>query len=77
MKSYKLIHQLLNLVADFESKNTDRELCLSEFSGFLINHLSQANSESAADVRFGDKYDHSQQSAYQICKLPRLSTNQK
>ena len=66
MKSYKLIYQLLNLVEDFESENKDRDLTLSEFSGFLINHLSQANSEAAADVRFGDNYDHSKQSAYQI-----------
>ena len=66
MKNYKLIHQLLKLVEDFESENTDRELSLSEFSGFLINHLGQANSEAAADVRFGDKYDASTQLAYQI-----------
>jgi DNA-binding MarR family transcriptional regulator len=66
MKSYKLIHQLLNLVEDFESENTDRELCLSEFSGYLINHLTQSNSESAADVRFGNNEDDSQQLAYQI-----------
>ena len=60
------MHQLLNLVKDFENENTYRELSLTEFSGFLINHLTQDNSESAADVRFGDKYDASTQLAYQI-----------
>jgi len=66
MKSYKLVHQLLKLVEDFEDKNTGRELCLSEFSGFLINHLSTSHSVSGADVRFGKNEDNSQQLAFQI-----------
>jgi DNA-binding MarR family transcriptional regulator len=66
MKSYKLVHQLLKLVEDFEDENTGRELCLSEFSGFLINHLNQFNSISEADVRFGKNEDDSQQLAFQI-----------
>ena len=66
MKSYKLVHQLLKLVEDFEDENTGRELCLTEFSGFLINHLSAAKSLSGGDVRFGKNEDDSQQLAFQI-----------
>jgi len=66
MKSYKLVHQLLKLVEDFENENKGRELCLNEFSGYLINHLTQPDSVSAADIRFGKKENDSQQLAYQI-----------
>lgn len=66
MKSYKLVYELLNLVEKFEVENTDRELCLSDFSGFLINQLNEPNSSTAADVRFGKNEDESQKLAFQI-----------
>jgi len=66
MKSYKLVYKLLNLVEKFEAENTDRELCLSDFSGFLINQLNESNSATAADVRFGKNEDESQKLAFQI-----------
>ncbi|SDM64757.1 DNA-binding transcriptional regulator, MarR family [Daejeonella rubra] len=66
MKSFKLVHQLLNLVEEFEDENDGKELCLTDFSGFLINHLAQSNSVTASDVRFGKNEDDSQQLAFQI-----------
>lgn len=66
MKSYKLVHQLLKLVEDFEDENSGRELCLTEFSGFLINHLATADSVLGEDVRFGKNAGNSQQLAFQI-----------
>jgi len=67
MKSYKLIHQLLSLVEEFEQENTDRELCLSDFSGFLINNLEHSDkSMTSLDIRFGKMEEETQQLAYQI-----------
>jgi len=66
MKSFKLVHQLLNLVEEFEDENDGKELCLTDFSGYLINHLAQSNSATASDVRFGKNEDDSQQLAFQI-----------
>ena len=67
MKSYKLIHQLLNLVEEFERDSNGRELCLSDFSGFLINHLEHSdNSLGSSDIRFGELEEESQELAYQI-----------
>lgn len=67
MKSYKLVHQLLNLVEEFELESPGRELCLNDFSGFLINHLEHSNtSTTTLDARFGKKETESQELAYQI-----------
>lgn len=67
MKSYELVHQLLNLVEEFEKENKNRELFMSDFSGFLINHIEQSTgSVSASDVRFGKKENESQQLAFQL-----------
>ena len=67
MKSYKLVHQLLNLVEEFEQDSNGRELCLSDFSGFLINHLEHSdNSLGSSDIRFGEMEEETQELAYQI-----------
>lgn len=67
MKSYKLVHQLLNLVEEFEQENTGGELCLSDFSGFLINKLEHSDScITSLDVRFGKMEGETQELAYQI-----------
>ncbi|HQT23220.1 MAG: hypothetical protein B7X86_09815 [Sphingobacteriales bacterium 17-39-43] len=67
MKSYKLVHQLLNLVEDFEQESTGRELCLSDFSGFLINKLEHSDASlTSLDARFGKREAETQELAYQI-----------
>ena len=67
MKSYKLIHQLISLVEDFENEGSDKEPSLQDFTGFLVNHLEQNPDESLdVDVRFGNKEPLAQQGAYQL-----------
>ena len=67
MKSYELVHQLLNLVEQFEQESKRKELSLNDFSGFLINHLEQSDtSSSSLDLRFGEKELETQELAYQI-----------
>lgn len=67
MKSYKLVHQLLNLVEEFERDSNGRELCLSDFSGFLINQLEHSdNFLGKSDIRFGEMEEKTQELAYQI-----------
>ncbi len=67
MKSYELVHELLNLVEKFEKENPQTEVSMQGFAGFLINHLSQsAPADNAVDVRFGEQADEAQKLAYQI-----------
>jgi DNA-binding MarR family transcriptional regulator len=67
MKSYKLIHQLLSLVEQFEMENNGKELLLHDFSGFLINHLEHSDTSlTSLDVRFGKKEAAAQELAYQL-----------
>jgi DNA-binding MarR family transcriptional regulator len=67
MKSYKLVHQLLNLVEELEKENKGKELGLSDFSGYLINNLSHsAQPVASLDVRFGNQEAKTQELAYQI-----------
>jgi DNA-binding MarR family transcriptional regulator len=67
MKSYELVHQLLSLVEQFELKKHDKELSLSDFSGFLINQIEHSDrSLTTLDLRFGEKEAKSQELAYQI-----------
>lgn len=67
MKSYELVHQLLNLVEQFEKESHQNDVSLQDFTGFLINHLEQtAPSETAPDVRFGENEIEAQKLAYQI-----------
>jgi DNA-binding MarR family transcriptional regulator len=67
MKSYKLVHQLLNLVEEFEKEDQHKELTIVDFTGFLINHITvQGNYEAAHDVRFGNVENKVTESAYQI-----------
>lgn len=67
MKSYKLVHQLLNLVEELEKENKGKELGLSDFSGYLINNLSQSSQPvTTLDVRFGNQEAKTQELAYQI-----------
>jgi DNA-binding MarR family transcriptional regulator len=67
MNSYNLVHQLLNLVEEFEKENKGRGLGLSDFSGYLINHLSNSSQPvTNLDVRFGNQEAKTQELAYQI-----------
>ena len=67
MKSYNLVHQLLYLVEEFEKENKGKELGLSDFSGCLINHLSNSSQPvTNLDVRFGNQEAKTQELAYQI-----------
>ncbi len=67
MKSYKLGHQLLSLLEQFETESNGRELLLNDFTGFLVNHLEHSEvSLSSSDVRFGKMEEKSQELAYQI-----------
>lgn len=67
MKSYKFVHQLLNIVEEFERDSKGRELCLRDFSGFLINQLERSdNSIASSDIRFGEMEEEMQELAFQI-----------
>jgi DNA-binding MarR family transcriptional regulator len=67
MKSYRLIHQLVDLVEKFEGENNNQELSLHDFAGFLINHVAGPVTEKiSADVRFGLQENEAQQMAYQL-----------
>lgn len=67
MKSYELAHQLLSLLEQFEKESNGRELLLSDFTGFLVNHLEHSNATStSSDIRFGKNEAESQELAYQI-----------
>ncbi|WP_411275210.1 MarR family winged helix-turn-helix transcriptional regulator [Daejeonella sp.] len=67
MKSYQLIHQLVSLLERLEQENPGKELSLTDFSGFLLNHIiDQETTKMGSDVRFGSKESQSQELAYQL-----------
>jgi DNA-binding MarR family transcriptional regulator len=67
MQSYKLVHQLLSLVEEFEKKSPEKEIMLADFTGFLLNHLGATGSEQITpDIRFGDAEAEAIRLAYQI-----------
>jgi hypothetical protein len=55
MKSYQLIHQLINLVAELEEENQGREASIQDFTGFLLNKVGDAtDNNTSSEVRFGE-----------------------
>ncbi|WP_342647997.1 MarR family winged helix-turn-helix transcriptional regulator [Mucilaginibacter sp. CSA2-8R] len=67
MESYKLVHQLLNLVEQFEKDNASAKMSIQGFAGFLVNHLEKDTPAAAApDIRFGKNEKQAQDLAYQI-----------
>ncbi|WP_345951402.1 MULTISPECIES: MarR family winged helix-turn-helix transcriptional regulator [unclassified Mucilaginibacter] len=67
MKSYGLVHQLLNLVEQFEKESNGSEISMQGFAGFLVNHLQDsAPNETTPDIRFGENEKEAQSQAYQI-----------
>jgi DNA-binding MarR family transcriptional regulator len=67
MKSYKLIHELLNLVEKLEGESMGMEVTLHDFAGFLINNLDGPIDNTVnLDLRFGKNENFAQQLAYQL-----------
>ncbi|MGY4386085.1 DNA-binding MarR family transcriptional regulator [Pedobacter sp. UYP24] len=68
MKSYQLIHQLIDLVAQLEEENHGREASLNDFTGFLLNKVGDpaANHSINNESRFGDNDQTALESAYQL-----------
>lgn len=67
MKSYKLIHQLIDLVAQLEDENPEEEVSIRNFTGFLLNKVGNANGDSDnSEVRFGDSDSAALDIAFQL-----------
>lgn len=65
MKSYKLLHQLLTLVEEFEAESSNTNGTIQEFTGFLLNKAGNTRPEIvSADVRFGRKEPEAQNRAF-------------
>ncbi|MBC7566551.1 MAG: winged helix DNA-binding protein [Pedobacter sp.] len=67
MKSYQLIHKLVDLVHQMEQENHGREISLGDFTGFLLNTVGDNSGSSVnAESRFGDNDSHALEIAYQL-----------
>jgi DNA-binding MarR family transcriptional regulator len=67
MKSYRLVHQLLELVEKQERESNGAEITLRDFAGYLINNLSEPIEQMLnPDVRFGKNEVAAQEQAYQL-----------
>jgi DNA-binding MarR family transcriptional regulator len=67
MKSYKLIHQLIDLVEQLENENQDREISIQDFTGFLLNKIGDsASSQVNNEARFGEHDKDALEIAYQL-----------
>jgi DNA-binding MarR family transcriptional regulator len=67
MKSYQLIHQLINLVEQLEEEHSGREVSIQDFTGFLLNHVGDPAGDFVnGDIRFGKNETTAQELAYQL-----------
>ncbi|MBD1391597.1 MarR family winged helix-turn-helix transcriptional regulator [Mucilaginibacter glaciei] len=67
MKSYQLIHQLINLVAELEEENQGREASVQDFTGFLLNKVGEPiGNNRSTDKRFGNNDRAALDLAYQL-----------
>jgi DNA-binding MarR family transcriptional regulator len=67
MKSYDLIHQLINLVAEMETENQGNEVSLQDFTGFLLNKVGKTTASTGdSEVRFGANDSAALDIAYQL-----------
>ena len=67
MKTYRLTHQILDLVEQFEAENASQSGSLQDFAGFLLNHLQHPeNSPASSEVRFGGEEPQAQEIAFQV-----------
>jgi len=67
MKSYQLIHQLINFVEDLEDENHGNEVSIQDFTGFLLSKVGDpAGNLINNEVRFGDSDGGALNIAYQL-----------
>jgi len=67
MKSYQLIHQLINLVEQLEEENQGQEVSIQDFTGFLLNKVGDAaGGRVNNEVRFGENDTAALDIAYQL-----------
>jgi len=67
MKSYKLLHQLLDLLEAFEAEREEGENTLLDFSGYLVSSIeSRQLTGTKKDIRFGEKEAVAQELAYKL-----------
>ncbi len=67
MKSYALIHELLNLVETLEQKNNGRQVSIQDLTALLVSRGSGSLGELAhTDVRFGTEELYAQTMAFQL-----------
>lgn len=67
MKSYQLIHQLIDLVEQLEEENQDREISIQDFMGFLLNNVDDPAANLVnGEVRFGNSDRKALEIAYQL-----------
>jgi DNA-binding MarR family transcriptional regulator len=67
MKSYQLIHQLINLVEQLEEENPGKEISIQDFTGFLLNKVEHGSAETVNnEVRFGNNDSAALDIAYQL-----------
>jgi DNA-binding MarR family transcriptional regulator len=67
MKSYQLIHQLINLVEQLEGENKGKEVSIQDFTGFLVKTVSDpADNVINTEVRFGSSDATALETAYQL-----------
>ena len=67
MKSYQLIHQLIDLVEQLEGQNPGREVSIQDFTGFLLNEIGKSQENMVNnEVRFGDNDSSALEIAYQL-----------
>jgi len=67
MKSYQLIHQLIDLVAQLEEENHGKEVSIQDFTGFLLNKVGDPSGSFVnGEVRFGNNDKTALEIAYQL-----------
>lgn len=67
MKSYQLIHQLIDLVEQLEEENQGREVSIQDFMGFLLNNVGDPAANLVnGEVRFGNSDSKALEIAYQL-----------
>lgn len=67
MKSYQLIHQLINLVEQLEEESPGREHSIQDFTGFMLNKVGQPTADGrTGEVRFGNHDSVAVERAYQL-----------
>lgn len=67
MKSYQLLHQLIDLVEQLEQDNQGKKISMQEFTGFLLSKAEDNFSKTVNnEVRFGDNERLAVEMAYQL-----------